>query len=232
MSEATSDIHPVLLVGAGPGDPRLITVAGAEALQQAEVVLHDRLVSPALLGLANNAELIAVGKTPGGPSTIAGRDQRNHDRSGAARPAGRPPQGRRSVSSSVAGEKRRRQWRQPEFPCSWYLVSRAPPPPPPLWVSPSPTAAWPSAVTVVTGSEGSWRRAADRLERGRHCGRDDRGDDGLEASRRNRRAPDRGRARSRDASRRHRTSLDAVAASRVRPDESAAQACPGHASLR
>ncbi len=69
MSESSSDIHPVLLVGAGPGDPRLITVAGAEALQQGEVVLHDRLVSPALLRLANNAELIAVGKTPGGPST-------------------------------------------------------------------------------------------------------------------------------------------------------------------
>ncbi len=54
----------VILVGAGPGDPRLITVAGAEALQAADVVLHDRLVSAALLDLARNAEMINVGKTP------------------------------------------------------------------------------------------------------------------------------------------------------------------------
>ena len=71
MSDAQREIelHPVILVGAGPGDPRLITVAGAEALKQADVVLHDRLVSPALLQLADAAELISVGKTPGAPST-------------------------------------------------------------------------------------------------------------------------------------------------------------------
>ncbi len=69
MTQSSPKILPVLLVGAGPGDPRLITVAGVEALQTADVVLHDRLVSPALLALAKDAELIAVGKTPGGPST-------------------------------------------------------------------------------------------------------------------------------------------------------------------
>lgn len=58
----------VFLVGAGPGDPRLITVAGAEALQSADVVFHDRLVSPTLLQLARDAELVDVGKTPGGVS--------------------------------------------------------------------------------------------------------------------------------------------------------------------
>jgi uroporphyrin-III C-methyltransferase len=57
----------VYLVGAGPGDPRLITLRGAEVLQNADVVVHDRLVSPALLGLApHRAELVDAGKEPAG----------------------------------------------------------------------------------------------------------------------------------------------------------------------
>jgi uroporphyrin-III C-methyltransferase/precorrin-2 dehydrogenase/sirohydrochlorin ferrochelatase len=58
------------LVGAGPGDPELLTLKGFQVLQQAEVILHDRLVSPGVLGYARrDAEIIAVGKTGGGPST-------------------------------------------------------------------------------------------------------------------------------------------------------------------
>lgn len=58
------------LVGAGPGDPGLITLRGLEALQAADVVLHDRLVNPALLTFARReAELINVGKSPGGAGT-------------------------------------------------------------------------------------------------------------------------------------------------------------------
>ena len=41
----------VFLVGAGPGDPKLITVRGAEVLGLADVVVFDRLASPALLDL-------------------------------------------------------------------------------------------------------------------------------------------------------------------------------------
>ena len=56
----------VLLVGAGPGDPKLITIRGAEALGAADVVVFDRLVSPGLLDLAPaRAERIYVGKEPG-----------------------------------------------------------------------------------------------------------------------------------------------------------------------
>ena len=53
----------VYLVGAGPGDPKLITVRGKELLERADVVLYDRLAHPALLTLAPlKAERIYVGK--------------------------------------------------------------------------------------------------------------------------------------------------------------------------
>jgi uroporphyrin-III C-methyltransferase len=56
----------VSLVGAGPGDPKLITVRGAELLARADVVVFDRLAAPALLDLAPpHAERVYVGKEPG-----------------------------------------------------------------------------------------------------------------------------------------------------------------------
>lgn len=60
----------VTLVGAGPGDAGLLTLQGLRALQRADVVLYDRLVSADVLALARrDADLIEVGKTGGGPST-------------------------------------------------------------------------------------------------------------------------------------------------------------------
>ena len=58
----------VYLVGAGPGDPGLITVRGAEIMASAAVVVHDRLADARLLSLAPpSARLIDVGKSPGSP---------------------------------------------------------------------------------------------------------------------------------------------------------------------
>jgi uroporphyrinogen III methyltransferase/synthase len=52
----------VSLVGAGPGDPGLITVRGAKLLEDADVVVYDYLASPKLLALCPRAEIIYVGK--------------------------------------------------------------------------------------------------------------------------------------------------------------------------
>jgi len=57
----------VYLVGAGPGDPGLLTRRGEELLRRADVVVYDRLASRALLDLTRpGAELVDAGKAPGG----------------------------------------------------------------------------------------------------------------------------------------------------------------------
>lgn len=53
------------LVGAGPGDPELLTIKGVKALQVADVVLYDALVDPELLQYAPDAVHIPVGKRAG-----------------------------------------------------------------------------------------------------------------------------------------------------------------------
>ncbi|TFW19561.1 uroporphyrinogen-III C-methyltransferase [Massilia arenosa] len=59
----------VYLVGAGPGAQDLITVRGARLLAQAQCVLYDALVTPQMLELCAQAELISVGKRSGQRST-------------------------------------------------------------------------------------------------------------------------------------------------------------------
>jgi len=66
---ATNPLCPgiVYLVGAGPGDPRLITVGGLEAVRTCDVIVYDRLINPTILEEApSHAERIPVGKRPGG----------------------------------------------------------------------------------------------------------------------------------------------------------------------
>jgi uroporphyrin-III C-methyltransferase len=58
-------VGKVYLVGAGPGDPDLITVKGLRCLKQADVILYDRLVNPKLLENAKEgAQLVYCGKLP------------------------------------------------------------------------------------------------------------------------------------------------------------------------
>jgi uroporphyrin-III C-methyltransferase/precorrin-2 dehydrogenase/sirohydrochlorin ferrochelatase len=60
----------VTFVGAGPGDPELLTLKARRALHEADVVIHDRLVTPEILELARReATIIDMGKEGFGPST-------------------------------------------------------------------------------------------------------------------------------------------------------------------
>ncbi len=61
----------VYLIGAGPGDPGLITVKGMECIQKADVIIYDYLANTSLLQYASkDAELIYVGKK-GGDHTLS-----------------------------------------------------------------------------------------------------------------------------------------------------------------
>lgn len=61
----TNNQPKLTLIGAGPGDPDLLTVKGMKTLQTADVVLYDALVNPKLLEYAPQAECIFVGKRKG-----------------------------------------------------------------------------------------------------------------------------------------------------------------------
>lgn len=68
-SDAARPTGRVTLVGAGPGDPELLTLKAVRALQAADVILHDDLVSPEVLDLARReAQRMVVGKRGHGPS--------------------------------------------------------------------------------------------------------------------------------------------------------------------
>src|SRR5262249_46497403 len=66
----------VLLVGAGPGDPELLTLKAVRALKVADVILYDRLAGTSVLEYARReVELIPVGKAKGEHSVLQGKIQ-------------------------------------------------------------------------------------------------------------------------------------------------------------
>lgn len=71
--ESGPTLGSVVLVGAGPGDPELLTLKAVQALQSADVVLYDTLVSREVLEFARReARTMLVGKTGHAPSCRQG----------------------------------------------------------------------------------------------------------------------------------------------------------------
>ncbi len=68
MKQPPKSIPHLTLIGAGPGDPELLTWKAIKALEQAEVVLYDALVTQEMLDLAPNAVKVSVGKRKGSHS--------------------------------------------------------------------------------------------------------------------------------------------------------------------
>jgi uroporphyrin-III C-methyltransferase len=69
MGEDISEIGLVSLVGSGPGDPELLTVKARRLLDEADVVLHDKLPGPEILGTIPEEKREDVGKRAGGEWT-------------------------------------------------------------------------------------------------------------------------------------------------------------------
>ena len=88
MNDVSASAGIVYIVGAGPGDPALITLRGAQTLREADVVFHDELLDRRLLDLASpSCELVYVGKEEDAP---AARSSRSTNKSLSARARDRP----------------------------------------------------------------------------------------------------------------------------------------------
>src|SRR4051812_6408735 len=65
-AKQTSETGRIFLVGAGPGDPGLVTLRAKELIERANVIVYDHLASPEMLGWSRNgAEIIYAGKKAG-----------------------------------------------------------------------------------------------------------------------------------------------------------------------
>ena len=102
----------VYLVGAGPGDPGLITARALELIATADVILHDRLIPRGALDAARgDAELVDVGKRPGNPEVPQRRiEELMVEHAQADRSVVRLKGATRSLSGAAA--RRPRRWRR------------------------------------------------------------------------------------------------------------------------
>src|SRR3954466_3423276 len=67
---AGGEVGNVYFIGAGPGDPELLTLKGLRLIKEADVILHDRLVSQEILSYASpQAEVLLTGKQKGAKCT-------------------------------------------------------------------------------------------------------------------------------------------------------------------
>ena len=100
----------VYLVGAGPGDPGLLTVRAVELIAAADVILYDRLIPPGALDAARaDAELVYVGKAPGNNAM----EQSETEALMVERAQGRPQRGAAQGRRPVRVRARRRGGRDP-----------------------------------------------------------------------------------------------------------------------
>ena len=99
--ENNEDRMKVYLIGAGPGDPGLLTIKGKDILEKADVVVYDYLANDTLLGYARpDAERIYVGK-------VAGNHALPQDRINKLKKAKSSPGSKAATPTSSAGAAKR-----------------------------------------------------------------------------------------------------------------------------
>lgn len=171
LNEPEQSKGSVTLVGAGPGDAGLLTLNGLQQLQQADVVVYDRLVSQEVLALVRrDAERIFVGKEAG--RHCVPQQAINQLLLEQARLGKQVIRLKGGIPLSLAGAaKSWRPWPRRASPSLWCRASRRPQAAPPIAVFPSPIAITPSGCSsspdttrraISPRSGRRWRRPVRR----------------------------------------------------------------------